>query len=293
MPRSKIKTKRKLTHDELEDRLEEESPGNIDRIPSASSFKFFTDGTTHDNVYVRVGGTKVKKNKVENAKVGDNNVKSELTPVYVGLGDVTGSRMITFNVSTLCHERIIHKNKELSRIGTIYTKPFGCLAPLRYEHPSSSYAESLQWVIELRALTMFAFVWCGYRDEFFDFNKGEGFRVLVDILERYSKATGTAAKRDSTIGAQNSAEAEGTGASVRVETITGIFTDANTDTDLALFTDEDKEADRERGTGGEGNSGMTVPATINARRSGQDASALESPASKKRTHEKFVAGQKD
>ncbi|OAG09937.1 uncharacterized protein CC84DRAFT_1213314 [Paraphaeosphaeria sporulosa] len=279
MPRSKSKSKNKLARDELEDRFEEEAPWITDRMPSVSSFKFFTDRTTQENVYVKVGEAKVDK-----TKVGDTKVEHELVPVYVGLGDVTGSRMITFNVRSLYPERIIHESKELSRIKTIYNEPFDRLLPLQYEYPSASYANSLQWVTELRALTMFAFVWCGHRAEFFDFNKGEGFRVLVEVLKRRPKATGAAAKRDAGPRAQKSAEAEGPVASVEVDLVPGVIADANTNTDLALHMDKDKEMDTESGTGAEDNAGMIIPmsATVNVPSSGQDASTLGNHASKKR-----------
>lgn len=288
MPRRKTKTKpktkRKLTRDELKARLEEESPGITDRIPPVASFKFFTDRTTQENVYVKVGDT-----KVDNTKVGDAKIGYTLYPVYVGLGDITGNRMIFFNVGTLYPERIIHENKELSRIGTIYSTPFNRLVPLRYEYPSSIFSESLQWFIELRALTTFAFVWCGHRDEFFDFNKGEGFRVLVEVLERHPKATGAAVNRDSRSGAQKSAEAKGLTASVEFESIPGIVADADTDPEVDANKKKEKEVDTED------NIGVTVsmPATIISQRRELDIRAPESLISKKRTHGDFATGQKD
>ncbi|KAF2451593.1 hypothetical protein P171DRAFT_8919 [Karstenula rhodostoma CBS 690.94] len=290
MPRSKSKIKRYFNRAELKDRLEEESPGITDRIPSSSAFKFFTDRTPQKNVYVKVGETKVGV-----TKVGDTEVENTPRPVYVGYGDKTGNRMITFNVSALYPERIIHEKKELSRIGTKFYAPFNRLAPLRYEHPSSSFAESLQWATELRALMTFAFVWCRKRDEFFDFDKGEGIRVLVEVLERHPKATGAAAKRGCSNDAQKSAKANGRAASVELDTVTGVVAGSNTDAEVDADKAKDRDMDAENDTDAEDNIGVTVPmpATTVVQGSELNIGALASATSKKRTYEEFAAGQKD
>jgi hypothetical protein len=249
MPRRKAKNTRK----KLEERLEDEIPE--DRIPSEYDFTFFTDKTKAKNNYVRVGDT---------YDLGEEHPRA----MHVGLGNKSGSKLIFFNAGTLHPENIIYENKELARLGTMYSSPFDRLAPLRYEYPGSSVAESLRWYTELRALTMFALVWGGYRDEFIDFNKGEGFKVLVEVLKRRPKRTVAAAKKDLSDGAKKIAKTKVPVAFVEGDPVADVVEDVDP------------------------NTGMTEIATAAVEGNGLDTTGATSSTSKKRTHEEFEAGQK-
>lgn len=275
MPRKTSDPRRKcrLTLKELEEFLEEDVPGITDCIPSASDFKFFNDQTAQKNLYVKIGETKVKSSKVQHG----------MAPVYVGLGDVTGSKMILFNVRTLHPERIIHENKELPRIGTTYLEPFSHLIPLRYEYPSSSFAQSLQWITELRALTMFAFVCGGHRAEFYNFNKGDGLRVLIEVLSRHLDTGGAARENEPDSGVRKNAEKDRFPPCV----VTG------KDLGKGVDTDKSKEVDAENSTDGEGRVGATafMPSTTST--SGLSSSGADAMSSRKRTFEDFVVSQEN
>ncbi|KAL1596678.1 hypothetical protein SLS60_009326 [Paraconiothyrium brasiliense] len=254
MPRRKTK----YTRDELEERLDIEFPGITDKIPSPKIFKFWTDNTPKHNEYVEVGS-------------------SFSGAMRVGFGDKTGNKMLFYNIGARFPEKIMHDNKELARVETEYSAPFNCLSALRYEYPGSSSAESLQWFTELRALTMFAFVWCGRREKFFDFNKGTGLGVLVEVLKRSPTVDTTKAEE-----VQNDNKEDDAG-----------------EEDLAINTD----ADAGTHTGGEGDAqtyhrytqGNTFVAKMPANEGNRPDLTITPmrPILNKRTYEAFVEGQQN
>lgn len=160
--------KSRYTYGELIDHLEELSPGISDSVPSASTIQFWTDNTAEQNEYVIIGHTSLHDNGQMRVRFKDN----------------TGSKMSFFNIASRHPETIAHENNELSRLKTKYIPPFDRILPIQYEYPGSSFEETRQWFTELRALTMFVLLLCDRRDDFFDFNKGEGIQALLDVLKR-------------------------------------------------------------------------------------------------------------
>jgi hypothetical protein len=248
MPRRKAKS----TRIKLEELLENEVAD--DRIPSGSDFTFFTDKTPEKNKYVKIGAAHGR--------------------AMHGLGNKSGSKLIFFNADTLYPENIIHENKELARLGTRYCPPFDRLAPLRYEYPGSSVVESTQWYTELRALTMFAFVWGKHRDEFFDFNKGEGFKVLVEVLNRRPKRTVAATKKDLSDGAKKIATTKGPVQCEEAGPVVDVVQDVDAKVDV------------------EGITGATEIAAASVKGNRLYTIGLTSATSKKRTYTEFEADQK-
>ncbi|KAJ4351783.1 uncharacterized protein N0V89_007126 [Didymosphaeria variabile] len=245
MPRRKTR----YTRSELEERLDTEIPGITENFPSNSKFKFWIDNTPQQNEYVEVGS-------------------SFGGAMRVCFGDKTGNKMLFFNIGARYPEKIIHENKELARIKTKYSAPFNRVSALRYEYPGSSFAESLQWFTELRALTMFVFVWCGRRAEFFDFNKGEGFEVLVEVLKRSPEVVVNKTKDDFSDNKEDDLADESLA--------------ENTDADPGTHADAEGGIDMpvaELPTGEQNGSGPTITPMC--------------PILKKRTHQEFAEGQQD
>jgi hypothetical protein len=162
----------------VKQQLEMACPGVIRRIPPTTSFEFWTDCTKNKNVWIKIGSTDPKeKTSKEFAHAG--------YPVWVRFDEKTVSTMWCSHNGH--EEKILHWNKELARIGITYSPPFNHLSPIQYKPPASTKADSLKWFTELRALTLFALVWCGIRDKFVNFKHGkneEALQVLLHVLER-------------------------------------------------------------------------------------------------------------
>ena len=145
----------------------------------------------------------------------------------------------------------------------MYSPPFDHLAPIQYKPPASSKAESLRWFAELRALTIFAFVWCGKRVEFADLKRGEAFQLLLHVLERIPNER--AVKRQK--------------ASDREEEV-----NSSTDEDLARSFDTKVGADNDL---------KVSPLASNLGASLSTDNLMSECKFRKRTHGDFVESQKD
>lgn len=158
---------------ELKQRLEAACPGITSHIPSPCQFDFWTDGTKDQLLWVKAGHANIDA------------ISCTPHPIWVRLDDKNPN--VVWCSYAKHEEKILHWNKELARIGTIYSSPFNHLSHIQYAPPASTKAESLKWFTELRALTMFAFVWCDKQDAFVDFQKGLAFKVLLQVLMRLPK----------------------------------------------------------------------------------------------------------
>ncbi|KAF1972121.1 hypothetical protein BU23DRAFT_555369 [Bimuria novae-zelandiae CBS 107.79] len=222
MARGKSKSKSKYNLDELLERLEEASPGMTDRIPEPSAFHFFTDNTKEQNRYVKIGHykpdaavpilkrksklkTKDKTNPKDNPKTNlednpktnpKNNLKTKKArrPVWIRLKD-TNTMFHWVDIQYAL--KIMPRNKDFAESKVKCCAPFNLLPPIRSRPPASSEVETMKWFTELRALTMFAFVWCGESKEFVDFKRGEGFTALLEVLERLPEEGGIKEQEES------------------------------------------------------------------------------------------------
>lgn len=257
---------------ELKERLEEESPGITDSIPSVSGFEFFTDSIQHE-LYVKVGQAS--------------------GPMWVRFDDKSCNKMMLFNITSRHPERIIHENKEFARAKTQFSAPFDRLPVLRYEHPGSSFAESLQWFTELKALTMLAFVWCGHCDKFFDFKKGERSRALVEVLQRNPANTFAGKRAGDKDGGSVDKDAEGSSPHVDAECGKGTNVDMNENAGPGAHIISEVEVSEEPVVGA--NARVTLPASVHtgARQSGPNTIAPKDHTSKKRTLQEFEKSQED
>ncbi|KAJ4301505.1 hypothetical protein N0V90_003597 [Kalmusia sp. IMI 367209] len=161
----------KYTAADLEERLEDLDPKLIDRLPPESAFGFWSD--KNGRVWLKIGKSRLLDDAPISVRLFDDNV-NDLMHSINGIP-----------------EKLIHKNKEFSRLEIKFSKPFNYL--------SSSDEDTLQWSVELRVMTMFIFTWCEKRDHFVNFRrrKERAFDILVEILERIPQKGASGSKKRS------------------------------------------------------------------------------------------------